>query len=331
MDVEEICKLALGAGIGFVLTALMGLWVVPALRRAHVGQSIKADGPVWHKSKEGTPTMGGVMFIVPALLVGVGWGVWQGDWTALALVGFSLVFGAIGFLDDFAKLRHHENTGLSASAKFLLQLAAAIFFTVALRYAGHLSPDLAIPFTSVILHLPWPLYMAFAALVIVGCVNAVNLTDGVDGLSSSVTAPVMLVFSALGLSASGKLGFGVFAAALLGGLLGFLLYNRHPAKVFMGDTGSLFLGGAVCGLAFAYNLPLLLIFVGIVYICETLSDIIQVVYFKATHGKRFFLMAPLHHHFEKKGWSEERVVSVFTTVSCLGCILGYLGVRDLLR
>lgn len=329
----ELQKLLICALGGLALTALLGLAVVPALRRAKAGQSIKEDGPVWHMSKQGTPTMGGIMFILAALAVCVAWGLWQKDWNALAVFGFSAVFGVIGLVDDLAKLRHHANAGLSAAAKFLLQLAAAILFTVAMRYAGHLSPDLILPFfPSVVWHLPWPVYMVFAALVMVGCVNAVNLTDGVDGLSSCVTLPVMTVFAALGLNTANKLGFGAYAACLLGCLLAFvLLYNRHPAKVFMGDTGSLFLGGAVCGLAFAYNLPLILIFVGIIYIAETLSDIIQVTYFKATHGKRIFLMAPLHHHFEKKGWSEEKVVVVFTAVSCLGCALGYLAFADLMR
>lgn len=328
---EDMIKLALCAAVGFVLTALLGAFIVPALRRAHVGQSIKMDGPAWHKSKEGTPTMGGVTFILASLAVAAAWAVWQGDFGPLAVFAFSFVFGVIGFLDDFAKLRHKENTGLSAPAKFLLQLAAAILFTVALRYTGHLSPSLTIPFTTVSLQLPWTVYMVFAALVMVGCVNAVNLTDGVDGLSSSVTLPVMLTFAALGVSTTNKLGFGAWAAGLFGCLVGFLIYNHHPARVFMGDTGSLFLGGAVCGLAFAYNMPLILIFVGVIYIVETLSDIIQVTYFKATHGKRFFLMAPLHHHFEKKGWSEEKVVCIFTLVSCIGCILGFLAFGSVAR
>ncbi len=326
----EFEKLAICAGAGLALTALLGLFVVPMLRRAKVGQSIKEDGPVWHMAKQGTPTMGGIMFIAAALAVSLAWGLWQGDWTALGVFGFAAIFGVIGFIDDFAKLRHRENTGLSAPAKFLLQLAAAIFFTVALRYAGHLSPDLTLPFVGGAIHLPWPVYMVFAALVMVGTVNAVNITDGVDGLSSSVTVPVMAIFAYLGVWTHRE-GYGAFAACLAGCLLGFLLYNHHPAKVFMGDTGSLFLGGAVCGLAFAFNVPLILIFVGIVYILETLSDILQVLYFKATHGKRIFLMAPLHHHFEKKGWSEGKVVAVFTAVSFLGCALGYFAYIDLLQ
>lgn len=332
--------LAVCFGLGLGLTALLGLFVVPALRKAHVGQAIKEDGPVWHMSKQGTPTMGGVMFIAAAFAVSLAWGLWQKDWNPMAVFGFGAVFGFIGFLDDFAKLRHHENTGLSAPVKFLLQLAAAILFTVAMRYAGHLTGELALPFVDVSFTMPWWLYMVFAALVMVGTVNAVNLTDGVDGLSSSVSLPVMLVFAMLGLSAANgldynnKLGFGAFAACMLGCLMGFLIYNHHPARVFMGDTGSLFLGGVVCGLAFAYDMPLILLFVGVVYICETLSDILQVFYFKLTKrrtgtGKRILLMAPLHHHFEKKGWSEEKVVCVFTIVSCIGCILGFMGYANL--
>ncbi len=323
----------LAAGLG--LTALLGLVIVPALKRAHVGQAIKEDGPVWHMSKQGTPTMGGVMFIAAAAVVSAGWGLWQRDWQPMAIFGFGAVFGLIGFLDDFAKLRHHENTGLSAPMKFLLQLAAAILFTVLLRGQEHLRAELILPFCGAVWAIPWPVYMVFAALVMVGTVNAVNLTDGVDGLSSSVSLPVMLVFAALGLRAADKLGYGAFAACMLGCLLGFLVYNHHPARVFMGDTGSLFLGGVVCGLAFAYNVPLILLFVGIVYICETLSDILQVFYFKLTKrrtgtGRRIFLMAPLHHHFEKKGWSEEKVASVFTIVSCIGCVLGFVGYVGLL-
>lgn len=327
---EDWVKLLICLAAGLGLTALLGLAVVPALRRAHVGQAIKEDGPVWHMSKQGTPTMGGVMFIAAAALVSLAWGLWQKDWQPMSLFGFAAIFGFIGFLDDFAKLRHHENTGLSAPMKFLLQLAAAILFTVLLHNLGHLRPELVLPFCDVVWTIPWPVYMVFAALVMVGTVNAVNLTDGVDGLSSSVSLPVMLTFAAFGLKTVDKLGYAAFAACLLGCLLGFLVYNHHPAKVFMGDTGSLFLGGVVCGLAFAYNMPLILLFVGIVYICETLSDILQVFYFKLTKrrtgtGKRIFLMAPLHHHFEKKGWSEEKVVSIFTIVSCIGCVLGFMG------
>jgi phospho-N-acetylmuramoyl-pentapeptide-transferase len=279
-------------------------------------------------SKQGTPTMGGLMFIaaIGILVLAGGFGhIQNGDRGALYVYGFALVFGVIGFIDDYMKVVHHENTGLTAGWKFLLQLSAAILMTVLLRYEGYLRPNLYVPFTRLYIPLPWPVYMAFAAFVMVGTVNAVNITDGVDGLSSSVTLPVALFFVFI-TARWGQDELTVFSAALLGGLMGFLVYNHYPAKVFMGDTGSLFLGGAVCGLAFATDMPLILVLVGIVYIAETLSDIIQVTYFKLTHGKRIFKMAPLHHHFEMCGWKEKKVVAVFSFVSALFCVIAWLGV-----
>ena len=239
------------------------------------------------------------------------------------------MFGAIGYIDDYQKVKHHHNTGLTALQKFALQLAAAVAFLCLMRYEGMLSPNLYIPFWNTHIVLPWVVYLVFAAFVIVGTVNAVNITDGLDGLSSSVTLPVAIFFAAIGWRwAEGYLQLSLFSAALVGGLLGFLVYNHYPAKVFMGDTGSLFLGGAVSALAFAYDMPLVLILVGFVYLCETLSDIIQVTYFKLTHGKRVFKMAPLHHHFEMCGWKETKVVAVFASVSAVFCVLAYLGVMN---
>ena len=294
----------------------------------HAGQSIKEIGPTWHMSKQGTPTMGGLMFIaaIGVVTVAMGWGhIAEGDRGGLYVFLFALVFGAIGFIDDYMKVVHHENTGLTAGWKFLLQLSAAILMTVLLRHEGYLSPNLYVPFLDWIVPLPWPVYMVFAAFVMVGTVNAVNITDGVDGLSSSVTLPVALFFVII-TAHWGQLELNVVASALLGGLLGFLVYNHYPAKVFMGDTGSLFLGGMVCALAFATDMPLILVFVGIVYIAETLSDIIQIGCFKLTHGKRIFKMAPLHHHFEMSGWRERKVVAVFAAVSAIFCALALLGV-----
>ena len=314
----------------FVVTALAGKALIPFLRRMKAGQSIKEIGPTWHMSKQGTPTMGGLMFILGAAVAValLGWpdflaGRFGGGFVFL----FALVFGAIGYIDDYMKVKHHQNTGLTAPQKFLLQLAAAILFTVLMREHGYLTPDLYIPFANVTLPIPWPVYMVFAAFVMVGTVNAVNITDGIDGLAAGVTMPVMLFFTAVAaLWDRGELG--VFSAALLGGLAAFLLYNFHPAKVFMGDTGSLFLGGAVCGLAFGLDIPLVLILVGVIYIAETLSDIIQVAYFKATHGKRIFRMAPLHHHLEMGGWSEVKLVCVFTMITLAACLLAFFGVLD---
>ena len=243
---------------------------------------------------------------------------------ALAL---SLCFGLVGFLDDFCKVKFKRDLGLTALQKFVLQLAAAVAFLTLMRFEHLLTPNLYIPFINTHIHLNWVVYLIFAAFVIVGTVNAVNITDGIDGLVSSVSVPVALFFICCA-AWWGYTQLGIFAAALLGGLVAFLFYNFHPAKVFMGDTGSLFLGGCVAALAFAYDMPLILILVGIVYVLETLSDILQVAYFKKTHGKRLFKMAPLHHHFEMCGWNEVKIVVVFTAVSTLFCALALLGVMD---
>jgi phospho-N-acetylmuramoyl-pentapeptide-transferase len=317
--------------LSFTVTGLLGWKVIlPALRRLKAGQEIREVGPKWHATKAGTPTMGGLMFIIGtaiSILV-LGWpGMLAGDLSHIYVFLFALVFGVIGFLDDYEKVKKHQNLGLTAMQKFLLQLAAAILFLMLMRYEGRLSPSLYVPFFNTSIPLSWPLYMVFAAFVVVGCVNAVNITDGLDGLSTSVSIPVALFF----VSAATWWGYrqlGVFAAALLGGLLAFLLFNAHPAKVFMGDTGSLFLGGAVAGMAFAFDMPLILLLVGIIYIVETLSDIIQIFYFKLTHGKRIFKMAPIHHHFEMCGWSEIKIVTVFTAVSTLFCALALFGVMN---
>ena len=314
---------------GCVLTIILGKFVLAELRKLKAGQEIRQDGPTWHNSKAGTPTMGGIAFILGSGIVTFACG-WQqmltGDFAHLYVYLFALIFGLIGFVDDYRKVRQHQNEGLTAKQKFALQLLAAVVFLCLMRYEGMLSPNLYIPFWNTHIVLPWIVYLVFAAFVIVGTVNAVNITDGLDGLSSSVTVPVGLFFLVMAVIWPGFEQLGLFSGALVGGLLGFLLYNHYPAKVFMGDTGSLFLGGAVAALAFAYDMPLVLILVGIVYICETLSDIIQVGYFKLTHGKRIFKMAPLHHHFEMCGWKETKVVAVFTAVSVIGCVIAYFAV-----
>ena len=236
------------AGItAFLISAVVGRFLIPALRALKAGQSIKEIGPNWHKAKEGTPTMGGIMFMAACVIAVLLFG-WKdmaaGDWSALFVLVFALLYGAIGFVDDYAKIRKHENTGLTAGWKFLLQLAVAIAFLALLRLSGHVSPQLYIPFANSYLNLPWVVYLVFAAFVIVGCVNSVNLTDGLDGLAGSVTLPVAVFFAVLS-AWWDKGAVGIFAGALAGGILGFLVYNFYPAKVFMGDTGSLFLGGAV--------------------------------------------------------------------------------------
>ena len=317
--------------IAFGVAAIAGQILVPMLRRLKVGQSILQEGPSWHMSKQGTPTMGGLMFIlaIGVAVVAAGWDSWaNGDRNHVYVFLFALVFGVIGFIDDFQKLRHHANEGLTAPQKFLLQLAAAIVFTVILRKTGYLTPDLYIPFFDVeIVGIPWPVYMVFAAFVMVGTVNAVNLTDGVDGLATGVTIPIALFY--MGVAAwYGRNDVAVVSAALAGGLTAFLFYNFHPAKVFMGDTGSLFLGGMVCGLAFALNIPLIIPVVGLIYVAEVLSDIIQVAYFKKTGGKRFFRMAPLHHHLELGGWSENKLFCVFSGITLVLRVIAFIGVMD---
>ena len=314
--------------VAFGVAVIAGQILIPVLRRLKAGQSIREDGPTWHMSKQGTPTMGGLMFILAvavAIFVAGGDLIHRGYWNHVYVFLFALVFGIIGFIDDFQKLRHHANEGLTAPQKFLLQLAAAIAFTVLLRQQGILSPNLYIPFLGTELILPWVVYMIFAAFVMVGTVNAVNLTDGIDGLATGVTIPVALFYLAVS-AWYGQQDLMVISAALAGGLSAFLIYNFHPAKVFMGDTGSLFLGGMVCGMAFALDLPLVIPIVGLVYVVEVLSDIIQVVYFKKTHGKRFFRMAPLHHHLEMGGWSETKLFCVFSGVTLALCVLAFVGV-----
>ncbi|MGE4483600.1 MAG: phospho-N-acetylmuramoyl-pentapeptide-transferase [Oscillospiraceae bacterium] len=312
----------------FIITAVVGKVLIPMLRRIKAGQSIREDGPVWHMSKQGTPTMGGIMFIVAVSAVTLASGIREmaaGDYRHIFILIFALIYAVIGFLDDYEKLKKKRNLGLTASQKFLLQLVVAITFVLLLRYEGYVSPNLYIPFSNVIIPIWEPVYLVFAAFIIVGCVNAVNITDGVDGLVTGVSIPVALCFTALAFL-WGYVTVGIFAASLAGGLVGFLIYNFHPAKIFMGDTGSLFLGGAVCALAFAMDMPLILVVLGVVYVVETLSDIIQIVYFKLTRGKRIFKMAPLHHHFEMCGWSEDKLFAVFTVISAIFAVISYFGV-----
>lgn len=314
--------------ITFLATLIIGRFLIPELRKLHAGQSIREDGPTWHAAKEGTPTMGGIMFIlgVGVVILILGWSqMLHGSFAHLYVYLFALVFGLIGFVDDYRKVARHQNEGLTARQKFLMQLVAAVVFLCLMRYEGMLTDKLYFPFFNTSVHVNWIAYLIFAAFVIVGAVNAVNLTDGVDGLACSVTFVVMAFFTVTSLLWK-TATLPLMPASLLGGLAAFFAYNHHPAKVFMGDTGSLFLGGAVAALAFAMDMPLVLIPVGIVYILETLSDIIQIGYFKATHGKRFFKMAPLHHHLELSGWSETKIVTVFSLLTLACSALALWGV-----
>ena len=323
-------ELLIAFAVSFVLTFFIGKPVLRELRALKAGQEIRKDGPTWHAGKAGTPTMGGIMFIIGAgiAVFVLGWSdMLSGEFAHLYVYLFALCFGLIGFVDDYRKVRQHQNEGLTAKQKFLLQLAAAVLFLCLMRYEGMLTNQLYIPFVNASITIPWVVYLIFAAFVIVGAVNAVNLTDGIDGLATSVTFVVM-VFFAVTAAAWNLTALSLFPAALAGGLAAFFCYNHHPAKCFMGDTGSLFLGGAVAALGFALDMPLILIPVGIIYIAETMSDIIQVAYFKATHGKRFFKMSPLHHHLELSGWNENKLVVVFSGITAACCLLAYLGVMN---
>ena len=311
-----ICGLAT-AGIGYLL--------LPVLRALKAGQSIREVGPTWHNAKAGTPMMGGIMFILGAVLCLLGSIPLMAEYSAFYVLVLGLCFGLVGFLDDFCKLKFKRNLGLTAIQKALLQMAVSAVYLYLLYRQGILTCDVYIPFANITFYLHPIVYIFFAMFVMVGCVNAVNLTDGVDGLCGSVTIPVMVFFAAAAIAAE-KLDLALLPACLTAGLIAYLFYNWHPAKVFMGDTGSLFLGGIVCGMAFALDMPLILILVGFVYIVETLSVILQVGYFKLTHGKRLFKMSPIHHHFEMSGWKEEKVVIVFALVSLAMCVLAWFGI-----
>ena len=326
----DILSLVVTIAVAFAVTAISGKWFIPFLRKLKYGQTILEDGPVWHKSKQGTPTMGGMMFIVGsvlAALVGAAtMGINESATTSLnqlhlyAGLAMSIGFGALGFADDYVKVVKKQNLGLTAKQKMAGQLLISAAYLAVLYIGGA---------TSTILHIPFIgqldiglLYYPFAMFVIVGTVNAVNLTDGIDGLCSSVTfvaaIGMMIVATILGITEMNLL-----AGALAGGCLGFLCWNFHPAKVFMGDTGSLFLGGMICAVAFGVKMPMLLLFVGIIYIVETMSVILQVISFQST-GKRIFKMSPIHHHYEMSGWSEEKIVGVFSAVTLIGAVLAVL-------
>ena len=326
--------------VSFLLTLAFGRFVIPMLRALHAGQSIREVGPQWHNSKSGTPTMGGIMFIAAILLCTVGFGwksmVENADYTHLYVLGLALCYGLVGFADDFVKVKLKRNLGLTASQKFLLQLVVAVIFLFVLKKSGDLSCDLYIPFWNLDLEIPTAVYMIFAAFVIVGCVNAVNLTDGLDGLA---ILPSVMVGGALGIFAyvvgrpdyAGYLIFPyipgagelvVIAGGLLGAGLAFLWYNAHPAQVFMGDVGALALGGCLGTMAVITRQELVLAVMGGIFVVETLSVMIQTVYFRLSHGKRIFLMAPVHHHFELKGWKETQVVTRFWIITMILVLIG---------
>ena len=313
-----------------VLSAGIGYLLLPILRAMKAGQSIREVGPTWHNYKAGTPMMGGLMFIIATLICLLCNLAFMEDYAVFYVYAISVCYGAIGFVDDFCKMKKKKNEGLNSKQKLMLQLAVSALFLYTMYKTGSMNCHLYIPFFNVTFDIHPIVYIFFAMFVMVGCDNAVNLTDGVDGLSSSVTIPVMIFFAAASV-ALGRYDLALLPACIIGGLIAYLFYNWHPAKLFMGDTGSLFLGGVVCAMSFAMDMPLVLIMCGFVYICETLSVILQVFYFKMTHGKRLFKMSPIHHHFEMCGWKEERIVLTFAAVSAVMCLVAWLSIQGLVK
>ncbi|MBE6543251.1 MAG: phospho-N-acetylmuramoyl-pentapeptide-transferase [Ruminococcaceae bacterium] len=327
--------IVLTLALSFVLTALFTRILIPILKSKKMGQKILDIGPRWHKGKEGTPTMGGIAFICASSICALVFSLVsyfflditeEKFFTKLFVTfGFALMCGVIGMIDDYAKFTHGKNEGLSAGQKYILQLGAAGIYLFLLRVFGLVSTSIRIPFTSFDLELGI-VYYIIMLLLITGVVNSVNLTDGIDGLASTVTAIVGAFFVVVGLVlGSGSLG--IIASLTVGACLGFLVYNFYPAKVFMGDTGSLFLGGLVIGMSILAGNPLISVIVGIIYITETASVMMQVTYFKLTHGKRIFKMSPIHHHFEKCGWSEIKIVSVFSAITLVFAVVAYFGMN----
>ncbi len=328
-------RILLTGAAGAVLSGVLGLVLLPVLRALKAGQSVHKIGPTWHNKKVGTPLMGGLMFIGAVVLCLLGNLFTIENYTVLYVLALALCFGLVGFLDDFCKVKFKRDLGLTAFQKMALQMVVSAIYLYILYKNGTLRNenglcDLYIPFFNVNFQIHPLVYIFFAMFVMVGTVNAVNITDGIDGLCATVTLPVMLFFVVVAV-AKGMLDLALLPASLLGGLVAYLFYNWHPAKVFMGDTGSLFLGGAVCALAFALNMPLILLLVGFVYMMEVVSDLIQFAYFRATHGKRFFKMAPIHHHFEKCGWNEVKIVLVFSCVSAIMCLIAWYGISGMLK
>ena len=328
----------------FVLTAILSRLIIPKLRAMHAGQHIRKEGPESHLSKEGTPMMGGIAFIFAILIVALGMVIYyavKGEHNRYIPLGLTLALavfnGMIGFLDDFRKLAKKENEGLKAWQKFALQVVAAIVYVVLLVQFGGIDTMLHIPFIDKSVELGI-VYYIFAVILIVGVVNSVNLTDGLDGLASSITFVVAAFFAVVLFTVHSpimendgvKASISFVSAALIGATLGFLIYNHYPAKVFMGDTGSLFLGGMVVGSAFIIDEPMIIIVAGGMFIFEALSVMMQVGFFKITkkitgEGKRIFKMTPIHHHFEKSGWKEVKIVVVFSLVTVLLCAIAWAG------
>lgn len=312
--------------LSFIISAVTGKFLIPLLKKLKFSQTEREEGPESHKYKSGTATMGGIIFLLPVVLLGTLYGLTDARIFPLILV--TLGFAFIGFMDDYLKIIRRNNKGLSPRQKMIgLVFVSGLFTWYAMTYIGD-ARTLILPFLGYYKAIVMPLVFAvpFCLFVLVAFTNAVNLTDGLDGLAGSVTTIVLLFFTIVTMINGHWDYIRIFCSILAGGILGFLVYNLHPARVFMGDTGSLAIGGALSAVAIFTGTPVFLGLAGIIYVAETLSVMIQVIYFKRT-GKRVFLMAPLHHHFEQKGWSEIKVVSIFTIITVFSSILAFLVMR----
>lgn len=303
--------------LSFAISAAAGPMIIPVLRRLKVGQTVRDDGPETHLKKNGTPTMGGLIFLISVVVTSL---FYVKDYPKIIPILFVTVgFGIVGFLDDYIKVVLKRSEGLTPGQKMLGQVIVTAVFAWYMAERSEAGFQMLIPFGGGRCLDLGSLSIPFLFVVLIGTVNGTNFTDGLDGLASSVTVMVAVFFTVVAVGT----GSGIFpvTCAVTGGLLGFLLFNVYPASVFMGDTGSLALGGFVASTAYMLKLPLFILIIGVIYLVEVLSVMIQVTYFKATHGKRFFKMAPIHHHFEKCGWSETRIVAVFSIITALCCLI----------
>ncbi len=314
--------------LSFVASTVISMIVIPILRRLKVGQSEREEGPQSHLSKKGTPTMGGIILIISTLIISAFLYI---DYSAsepeiatrlLPMIFVTIGFGLVGFVDDFKKVILHNTDGLSPKAKMAGLLIISIAYVAMLVFAFQNGTDIYIPFIKKSIELPVWIYIPFAVVVILATTNAVNLTDGIDGLATSVTTIILTCVTVISIIWNIK-ETTIFGCIVVGAGLGFLLFNLHPAHIFMGDTGSLLLGGAIAGISLYLKLPLLLLIIAIIPIIETLSVILQVSYYKKTK-KRLFKMSPIHHHFELSGWNENKIVSVFSLITLVASIIGIL-------
>ena len=313
--------------ISFLVSVILGFIIIPALKKLKVGQIERDDGPKSHLKKQGTPTMGGVIIIIAMIIAVFGIYVYLSmnneidvAKKIIPLLILTIGFGVIGFIDDFKKLVLKNTKGLKPLYKIIGLLAISVIYVTYLIYILNMGTTTYIPFIKEYINIPVFIYIPFAILVILGTTNAINLTDGIDGLSSSISAIIITCITIIGINLNIP-EISILGSVVIGGVLGFLMFNLHPAKVFMGDTGSLLLGGVISAMILYLKMPLLLVIIALIPVLETLSVIIQVAYFKKT-GKRFFKMAPLHHHYELSGWKENKVVVIFSIITLMLCVLG---------